>query len=436
MKCSWLRSIFRWINLSILALRYASPWVFHRRNFFSRLETNVHHDVSDPVSIIQDGDRFTFTPRSWKNTVLSSSASNQPHLLTDLQNQTLTAQKCIALLKQLEMPVSSLPGVGPRTEEALHRLGLFNVRSLLFHFPTSFIDRSSLCKDINNVPDGELCTVVVTVEFIVRNPQYIRAKCRDPSGNTLFIRWFHGSSARGKNFAIAISKTLGNLPSRRIISGRLKWNDNHTVAEIINPQLVKKVDEIKAVQRIEPIYKLTEGLTQSKMIQTIDYAIQIGSALLREIPEFLPEELLLQLSWPTLADSLILAHSPSTVVSLKRGRASAAMTPARLRLAFQEFITQQVFLEITRWRYKNTFYFPKSTLSDSSGRIVFQQIVSTWEESPLIQMALQSLPYSLTQSQKRCLGELWKDALGYTGGMSRMARLLHGDVGSGKTVGK
>ena len=456
MKC------FGWINLFVI-IRYGKTWVFNRqrfgREFLNRyVPRHSNQDVRYIINTFnQHGGSMHIHPRIKITVGVSTSrADDDPNITIKEFKKPSTINKCITLLKQLEMPVKSLPGVGPKTEFALHRLGLYTIRSLLFHFPISFIDRSSISKDVKTVPDGDICTVVVTVEFISHYAHSIQAKCRDDSGNHLFIRFHHGPSPRGKQFAVAISKLLGNVPCRRIISGKIRWKykDNHdsddntvvkdhfemlhhgngTIAEIINPQVVKKVIDMKAVQKIEPVYRLTEGITQTKMKQTIQHAIQIGSALLRELPEFLPEELLSELSWPTLADSLILAHTPPTAVSYQNGRASVTVSPARLRLVFQEFITQQVFLDITRWRKKNVFHFsmPNGTLT--SMQILFQQIYANYEESPLIKIAILSLHFSLTHSQKRCLGELWKDAVGYTGPIRRMTRLLQGDVGAGKTV--
>ncbi|MEM7236298.1 MAG: ATP-dependent DNA helicase RecG, partial [Pseudomonadota bacterium] len=66
------------------------------------------------------------------------------------------------ILFPLFADVTSLSGVGPKIGEALAKLGLSSVRDILFHLPSSAIDRR-LRHDVRRVLDGETITVEVRV---------------------------------------------------------------------------------------------------------------------------------------------------------------------------------------------------------------------------------------------------------------------------------
>ena len=87
-------------------------------------------------------------------------------------------------------------------------------------------------------------------------------------------------------------------------------------------------------------------------------------------------------------------------------------TPARMRLAYDEILAQQLVLAVIRQRAKK-----------GKGRAL------TFDGA-LMSKARAQLPYTLTRSQERALDEIRSDLQS----ASRMVRLLQGDVGSGKTI--
>ena len=159
--------------------------------------------------------------------------------------------KCLSCLARLETPIIKISGVGPKTEQAFHKLGIFTLRDLLWHFPRSFIDRSKLHKNVNDVPDGEIGTfrVMVHADRIRHNT----VPCTDESGNNFDVTFFFGRSRQGGIMASTASANLcKNGTSLMIVSGKVTHSDKG--AGIFNPDIVVPVDEADSVLGIEPVY--------------------------------------------------------------------------------------------------------------------------------------------------------------------------------------
>lgn len=317
--------------------------------------------------------------------------------------------KCLELLQKLEQPVVSLPGVGPKTEQALNMLGLFTLRDLLWHFPRSFVDRSILQSDIRNIANGELGTFVLTVHR--DKAQHNAVPCSDEVGNVVDIVFVYGKSRQGSAIAAA-AKTKLLQCDKMIISGKVTSSENRY--SIFNPDVIELINNATEVLGIEPVYRLNSGLTQNKLVKIIDVALEVAEKL-KILPESLPDDVLEDLGWPSFVDAIKTAHRPATMAE------AGVESPARNRLAFEELCMQQARLALARWDMKH--------LGNDKER---DSKVSTWRDSPLVTKAVQSLPFQLTDSQMHCLDEIWNDAIVRNDG--RMTRLLQGDVGSGKTV--
>jgi ATP-dependent DNA helicase RecG len=152
--------------------------------------------------------------------------------------------------------------------------------------------------------------------------------------------------------------------------------------------------------RIQPIYTLTEGLTQTIMRKAIRRAL---SAWAQRVPEGLPDDLRLEHGLLTIDRALWGIHLPDSPEHLKA---------SRRRHAFEETLYLQLGLirEKLRWKSK-----PGVLVSAAPDRV--RDLVD-------------ALPYELTEAQERSLSEMLEDmASGQP-----MNRLLQGDVGSGKTV--
>src|SRR4029079_9146617 len=111
-------------------------------------------------------------------------------------------------------------------------------------------------------------------------------------------------------------------------------------------------------------------------------------------------------TWPGFGEALKRMHSPET------GADFELSAPARLRLAYDELLANQLALAVMRQRLRR-----------SAGR-------SLTASGKLRKAILAKLPFKLTSAQGRALAEIDADLRD----PHRMLRLLQGDVGSGKTV--
>ena len=320
---------------------------------------------------------------------------------------------CLDLLCKLEQPVSALPGVGPKTTQSLHKLGLHTLRDLLWYFPRSFIDRSVFQRDIREVPDGALGTFVLTVHR--KQARHNAVPCTDSEGNSIDIVFLFGRSRQGANIANA-AKTKLCMDDKMIVSGRVSRSQNGFT--IFNPDVIERTNNATNILGIEPVYRLNSGLSQNKLIKAIEGALQVVEEL-RILPESLPDEVLGDLGWPRFVDAIKISHMP------KKMEDAGVDSPARKRLAFEELCIQQAQIALAKWDLKYT----GAATSESPSLLG----PSTWRDSPLVTRAVELLPFELNESQMNCLDEIWNDAIAKMEN-SRMSRLLQGDVGSGKTV--
>jgi ATP-dependent DNA helicase RecG len=303
--------------------------------------------------------------------------------------------------------VRSLKGVGPKIEGLLNKLvaprlegAHARVIDLLWHLPVAVIDRP-LTPAIAEARIGELATLEVTVTEHrpgggrrggARAPY--RVLVEDEAGAALELVYFNADPA--------YLKRLLPVGSRRLISGKLESYDGWL--RMPHPDHVAAADAggASVLPLHEPIYPLTAGLTNTTVRRAIVEALQQVPAL----PEWVNASFMAQKAWPSFADALAKLHAPESEADL------LANSPARVRLAYDELLANQLALALIRARLKRR-----------AGR----RLAGNGKTRKAI---LAALPFALTGAQKRALEEIDADLKS----QQRMLRLLQGDVGSGKTV--
>lgn len=301
-------------------------------------------------------------------------------------------------LDPLFAPVTSLPGVGPRIGELIaHIVGVDDcdalVRDLLFHLPSGAIDRRNRPPLYQMPPSGPV-TVEGIVERIEKPRGYDspwRIVLADETA-TIQVVYFKAQPDW--------LKKLFPLGARRIVSGDVEWFDMRP--QIRHPDYVLTPERASELPTIDPVYRLTEGLSPKVLRKAIGGAIE----KLTDLPEWLSPDLVGARGWPSFAVALRLVHRPKSVEEF--GPSSAAWQ----RLALDELVASQLALALRRGSLKR-------------GR------GTTWRSAGRLRAKIEgALPFKLTKSQRDALGEIERDLAGE----SRMLRLLQGDVGSGKTV--
>ena len=371
---------------------------------------NIPHIVSeyeDAPCVLVDTTSAATTETETSSYPKTNTSNNIPRVTMEY------VDKCLALLQKLEQPVNTIPGIGPKTAQSLNKLGLFTLRDLLWYFPRSFIDRSVLQRDISNLSDGDLGTFVLRVDR--ENAKHNTVPCTDEAGNAIDIVFFY-RGLRGTNIARAAKAKLCQS-DEMIVSGKIKCTEKGYT--IFNPDVIETTNNATDALGVEPVYRLNSDLSHYKLVKAIDGALAVAEEL-RLLPESLPDQVLVELGWPTFVDAIKIPHKPNTMDE------AGIDQPARNRLAFEELCIQQAQLALSRWDLKH------SGVSTDIESPVHRPSVPTWRKSPLVSKAVQLLPFELTDSQMKCLDEIWDDAVATNN--EKMMRLLQGDVGSGKTV--
>ncbi|RMH41043.1 MAG: ATP-dependent DNA helicase RecG [Alphaproteobacteria bacterium] len=289
--------------------------------------------------------------------------------------------------------LTSLPGVGERLQKIFAQMGVEKPRDLLFTLPHSGIDRARRATIQGLDTPG-----VVTVEVEVLEHRRPRRKggahvvtVRD-AGATFRLVFFH---ARPDYL-----ERLLPLGARRVVSGRLEFFDG--APQIVHPDHVLDPAEADDLPLFEPVYPLTQGLSQKVMRK----AVRAALARAPDLDEWIDESLRAREGWPRWRVALEEAHNPLTAAEL------APEWPARQRLAFDEFYAHQLALALARAHLRRG----KGVALVGDGR--------------LRRKVLDSLPFPLTGAQRRAIAEIEKDMAA----PRRMNRLLQGDVGAGKTL--
>jgi ATP-dependent DNA helicase RecG len=297
----------------------------------------------------------------------------------------------------LETEVQYVKGVGTKLAQVLSKLNLYTLGDLLFHLPRRYEDRRQFRK-IAHARIGEAVTVsgkLVTVDNVkVRNLTLTKAYLDDGSG-VLELVWYNQPYMKD---------TLNKLRNSQIVAyGIIKespyglqmetpeWEDLPDGAD---------PDSLLSVNRIVPIYPLTEGIRQKRMRQIIWNAVQYAHLA----PEILPRSVRERLGLMPIQQAIAQIHFPDS---------EQAIDPARQRLVFEEFFLMQLGVGMQRQRTRQE-----------------RGIAMRIDADRLNEMLHRLVPFELTNAQKRVIREIWND-------MAQphpMNRLLQGDVGSGKTI--
>ncbi|MEX0329733.1 MAG: ATP-dependent DNA helicase RecG [Ruegeria sp.] len=289
--------------------------------------------------------------------------------------------------------LETLDGVGPKTAQLLAQLGVETPRDVLFALPYAVIDR----RRRETIQGADLPTTL-TVEVTVgahRPPRNRGGAYRihvDDSQADFQLVFFH---ARGDY----LNKILPQ-GSRRVVSGKLELFEG--MVQMVHPDHVVAPGDAAELPEFEPVYRLTQGVTQ----KTAYKAAQSALARLPDLAEWADPNQIAQKGWPGWAAAIQAAHHPQGADDV------AQFAPARERLAYDELLAHQLTLALARQREKKA----RGVVSVGTGE--------------LQRRVLQSLPYRPTAAQDRAIGEIVDDMAS----TARMNRLLQGDVGAGKTL--
>ncbi|MCH8923738.1 MAG: ATP-dependent DNA helicase RecG [Planctomycetes bacterium] len=293
----------------------------------------------------------------------------------------------------LTTPVQFLKGVGPQRAELLERLGLHTAADVLFFFPRNY-QQAGQVHSIDDLCEDKLLSVRGTIEEIDARGT---AEGRSMVGvllkqGDLYLRavWFNQPHMRN----------AFQRGQQVLFSGKAKLNGGRW--EMVHPQVQEIAPgEPNPKSELLPIYPLTEGLKQHQIRSIVRRTLDDHAALLDET---FPEEFLGQHDlWP-IQRALEQVHFPES---------QASLDAARGRFVYQELFVLQLALAIKRQRGRSGAEAPKLEATQK----IHARIMAR-------------MPFELTAGQQQAIAEVSADMAARV----PMNRLLHGDVGSGKTL--
>jgi len=284
--------------------------------------------------------------------------------------------------------VASLKGVGSSTANALQDLGIVTLEDLVMTFPYRHEDFR--LKNLAETAHNERVTVEGRVEsepsllFLGKNKSRMQVRI-----------------LAGQHLIKAVFFNQGYLKDK-IIPGSIvtvsgKWDRGRQVINVSTFSIGPKTD----LQDFEPVYSLKGSINQKTfrkfMRQALDH-------LKGSLVDPLPDSIRLPYRLPGISDALEGIHFPLDAEHSK---------DARRRFVYEELLVFQLKMQAIKKVRKE---------QNVGNGIAFH--------NDLVKKLIETLPYELTDAQKRVVNEICRDLRE----PHRMNRLLQGDVGSGKTI--
>lgn len=308
-----------------------------------------------------------------------------------------------------ETDVMYMKGVGPKIAYKLNKLGIYTVQDLMMYFPKKHIDYSSRTL-IRDLKEGETTTVFGYIKSVSafntqKKLSVVKVAVADESGR-LDLSFFQAKSNR---FMLERTKSQFPINAGIMLSGKVKRNNydgkltfDKPTYSIMTGEFLENQNSNLNIARIVPIYTVCEDLSIKVLRRAIFNAIQAyKSEITNIIPDFIREKLGI-LDKKVAVEQI---HFPESQELLEQ---------ARFSLIFEELFLIQ--LKLVRLREQNSANHSALALKI--------------KEKGLVHQFIDGLPFELTGAQKRAVNEILTDL----NSDIPMARLLQGDVGSGKTV--
>lgn len=289
-------------------------------------------------------------------------------------------------MMSLEDRLTALPGVGEKSVVKFQQLGLETVEDVLCYYPFRYDDFA--VRSVLDLEDGEKALVsgLVITPATVQYYGFKRNKLR--------------FSLKQGEVVVAVSFFNQPYLADRIEVGQEiavwgKWD--RAKAGITGMKLVAQLKD-----ELQPIYHVAQGISQASIIKLIKTAFARGydELLVENLPQLLMERYRL----------------------MERRRAVRAMHFPKDLAEYKQ--------ALRRIKFEELFYFQLRLQQLKVANKIASDGVAISYDSHKMTEKIASLPFDLTEAQRRALEEI----LGDMKSPSHMNRLLQGDVGSGKTV--
>ncbi len=291
-----------------------------------------------------------------------------------------------------EDKISTIKGIGAKTESYLARIGIYTVGDFAEHYPREYhaYDAPVSIEDTesdNRRQSGYRVILSETPKLLKRGRTSIVSVMLHAGTASVQAVWYHSPYIRQQlkpGCTIILYGKITTKGSRRMLD---------------HPDIYTEEQYALLQKSLQPVYGLTEGLTQNFFMKTMHQILDSGILMTDPLPADIRREY--QLAEYNYALRQI--HFPEN---------EEACRMARKRLVFDEFLA--FALSVKRLKKEN------------------RQIANHYfiQEDASVKALMDSLPYTLTKAQQR----VWKEIADDLKGPVVMNRLVQGDVGSGKTM--
>ena len=291
---------------------------------------------------------------------------------------------------QISDRIDSVKGIGDKTRALFEKLNVNTVGQLLTYYPRDY-ETFSGPVPVASLQEGTVGVVEASVSRISETRaggrmNIITCVATDPSGS-IVLTWFNQPY---------LKKQL-SMGYRYIFRGKITRKGNQLRME--QPKFYKREEYARLQNVLQPVYPLTKGLTNNMVSKSMKQALSLAG----ELPEYVPAAIRREYGVLKRKNTLEEIHFP---------KSRETMLEARKSLVFEEFFLFSVYLR------------------ELAGSKEIKESGFVFDNAPECDALIKSLPYELTGDQKK----VWEEIKADLAEGRLMARLVQGDVGSGKTI--
>lgn len=283
------------------------------------------------------------------------------------------------------MELTDIKGVGPKTLDHLHELGIYTLDDLLTNYPYRYdlFEPTNLTEQYDNerIAINVQVETTATTAFIRKNFNKLQFRVNH-NGKVMYAVIFNRAFLKPH---IVIGKTI-------TLVGKYDLKRNTFICDDIKLNPITK-------KEIIPIYHVKKGIKSNDILKIIESAIDDSA----KIPNYVPDEFIMKYDFISKKQALRMIHMPHKEEEIKK---------AKVYLKYEE-----LFL----------FLFKIAYMKDDNENTYKEEKVF---EEKKIEDFIASLPFTLTDSQEEALKLILDDIKSN----KKMNRLVLGDVGSGKTI--
>lgn len=288
---------------------------------------------------------------------------------------------------------------------ALKRMGLMTIEDLLYHFPSRHERAGASASTAALIPGTKVTLVGVLSKLEAKKLWKSRRAATqgvftDSSGKVK-VMWFNQpymAKMAAQDVPVRLTGSVGGTAEKPYIT-------NPEVVAVHATELAEGMfrpeNETEATLEIFPIYPESRGITSKWFYHALKRVFEAKAH--EKLDDPLPIDIRERYSLPNLATALIWIHAPE-----EERHASAA----RKRFSFEEIFSLQV-----------------GRAKERAENAALPSFRVTGAENQ-VEKFLSTIPFPPTGAQKRAIAEILSDFAK----PHPMARLLEGDVGSGKTL--